>query len=238
MAQGRLDEAQVVLDASLRDLEARGHAGELPGLYALRNRALLLESRHRLPEALEVFRDLVERAERTLEPSDALIPTAMSELGALLEALGEGEEGERWARAAHEHARETLGPDSPYATIVEMRLGMVLQKRKKNDEAAPVLRHAVERLTEQFGESHTNTLQAMDALAHALLARGEIDEAEELGAARSRADSRAPSARHGRGSRSRRVSDWRSCSRRAGRRKSSSRARGRHPLPGRSGHDR
>ncbi len=183
MAQGRLDEAQAVLDASVLDLERAGTLESSPGLYALRSRALLLESRNHLPESVDVYRDLVVRAERALAPSDPdypIVPTVMSELGTLLESIGKGEEGEQWARLGHERAQTSLGPVSPFATIVQMRLGCILQKRGKNEEAVPLLRDALERMTEVFGEAHTNTLQARGSLARALTSQGELDEAEEL----------------------------------------------------------
>jgi len=181
LIQGRLDEASILIERCVAELEQEG---ELQSEYGVSAQALQAEwlvrtGRHEL--ALEAYRELIQRSEDVLGPDHTRTLDAMADLGLqLAQERGNEEEAEDWVGRAYERSHAVLGPDHPRTVSVLQRLASILWVRGELEEALELQRQVLEHTTTLYGEEHPNTLFAIQEIVLTLVRTRELDEAEEL----------------------------------------------------------
>ncbi len=192
----RLDEAERVMKESLahaRDIYDPDHPQILFRLNAL---GVLYPRMGRHEDGLPFAREAFEMRVRTHGESDPNTLASMSNLGALLADVGELGEAERLARRAVELGAEVLPPGHFYLGHFHDKLGMILLKAARFDEAEASFLDAHRVFLDAFGPDHMHTQRVVTSLAELHDAWHEVDRGagHDAEAARWRAMRTAPAA--------------------------------------------
>ena len=114
-----------------------------------------------------------------LTREDISVSAAMSNMGAILSALGEDLAAESMNREALELSSR-LGVDDFDVQKIRMRLGNCLTKQKKYEEAIEILQSVLDSREKHLGTRDSRTLDVMALLVQALSYQKKFDEAQEL----------------------------------------------------------
>jgi class 3 adenylate cyclase len=180
-----LDDAEAALEA------ARDHLAEAGAAWALGRTihflAWVARAKGEAARSERLFRESI----RILTPLEdrATLCESQRGLAELLLADGRVDEAERFALAA----RETVGPvDVTSLSTTTYTLGKIRAAQGRDDEAEPLLREAVEIISD--GEHRMQQRDSLEALAQFLRDRGRDDEAAEAEERRERVLAEAESA--------------------------------------------
>ncbi|KAL1495725.1 hypothetical protein AB1Y20_016592 [Prymnesium parvum] len=179
-AQGRLDEAEVLLREALeasRETLGNHHPNTL---ISINNLGSLLQDQGRLDEAGVLFREALEARRETLGNRHPDTLTSLNNLGMLLQAQGRLDEASALFREALEASRETLGNRHPHTLTSINNLGGLLKAQGRLDEASSLYLEALEASRETLGDRHPKTLISINNLGMLLKAQGRLDKAEVL----------------------------------------------------------
>ena len=185
LARRSLDEAEFALEAAREYLAEAGAAWALG--RTLNYAAWTAWHKGDTKRAEKLFRESV----RVLTPLEdrATLCESQRSLAQLLIELGKLAEAERFALAA----RETVGPqDMTSVSTTTMALGLVRGAQGRDEEAEQLLREAYELIAPT--EHRRHKVEALEALAQFLRARGREDEATEVEERRERVLADADSA--------------------------------------------
>jgi class 3 adenylate cyclase len=180
-----LDDAEAALEA------ARDHLAEAGAAWALGRTlhflAWVARAKGEGARSERLFRESI----RILTPLEdrATLCESQRGLAELLLAEGRVDEAERFALAA----RETVGPvDVTSRSTTTYTLGKIRAAQGRDEEAEPLLREAVEIVSD--GEHRMQQRDSLEALAQFLRERGRDDEAAEVEECRERVLAEAASA--------------------------------------------
>jgi tetratricopeptide (TPR) repeat protein/predicted Ser/Thr protein kinase len=149
-------------------------------LEALRTHANALGELGRRKEALEIQRDVLQRARARYAEDHEETLRAMHNLALALEQAGEMAESEKLYEQAIKGYRRVFGPDHLETAITASMLANVLFLKGDFKRAVPVLRDTHQAFRKARGPDHPQTLTSQNNLAIALARMGSIDEAEPL----------------------------------------------------------
>ncbi|GEN98747.1 hypothetical protein NSE01_05800 [Novosphingobium sediminis] len=177
---GKLDEAKALLQSA----QAAPHAGtgqrSVQAYWAAIARNFLAWQKGDGPTALAASRDMVSLAEACLAEGAAATLTAMTNLGAALDASGRQEESlaaqERAAVWGLEHVDES---STGLATAIN-NYGVDLRNSGRFAEAVTVLRHSINLFAKYQPTNLNQRATALGNLAWALDYQGQSREAETL----------------------------------------------------------
>jgi tetratricopeptide (TPR) repeat protein len=175
---GRLREAEQIFASALERLRAGPNAAPINLGYVLEDLGCARRDLGKLDEAESLLREALSHY-RSSQPSWLpYLASGHDSLGTLYLARGD------LARAEAEH-REALRLRDLYSTSDMNRvrssymLGLVLVRRGRTAEAAPMLQEALDRRTRLYGPLASDVAAVQDALAELHLADGELDRAED-----------------------------------------------------------
>jgi len=146
-------------------------------LESLNMVAWTLEDQGRAAEAEPLFRELLERHERTDGPDHPETIGAMNNVGAALTAQKRHAEAAPFFKGALDAARRVLEDDSDLLDYIN-NYGGVLQNQGDFAGAERCFREAFERSRTIHGDKHDGTLSALINLGSALKAQGRLADAE------------------------------------------------------------
>ena len=178
--QGKLDEAEPLMQRRLEGSEATLGAMHPETLIAVGNLAQLLKAQGKLDEAEPLYLRSLEGREATLGAMHPSTLIAVANLADLLQAQGKLDEAEPLYLRALEGFEATLGAMHPSTLVAVNNLASLLKAQGKLDEAEPLMLRAWEGQRVALGPSHPDTIVASYTLVDLLAKLGRVDEAREL----------------------------------------------------------
>jgi len=172
----RFEEALPVIDALLADT-ATGASARLQ-LMLERGRALLGLGRN--PEALAVFREVIEATDAQPEFDPEIGIQARHNLASALRTTGEFAESERLLREILAQRQALYGEEHPLTLFTRNNLAAAIALQGRDDEAESAFRSVLADRTRVLGGEHLSTLTSAQNLANLLIQRGRREEAEPL----------------------------------------------------------
>jgi len=179
-AQGKLDEAGVLLREALEAKRATIGDRHPDTLVSMNNLALLLLDQGKLDEAGVLLRETLEARRATLGDRHPRTLTSINNLGTLLQDQGKLDEAGVLYREALEARRATLGDRHPDTLVSINNLGVLLKDQGKLDESGVLYREALEARRVTLGDRHPDTLGSINNLGRLLHDQGRLGEAETL----------------------------------------------------------
>lgn len=176
--QGRLEEAQTVLEGAVRDAEAAGDRATL--LSAKGDLADVLDDRGAYDAAEKMAKEVLDEHTKTLGAAHPNTVAALSSLASVYRKQGRLMEAEKTFTEAWERYRRVLGTDHRSTVIAANNVGEILEKEGIYERAEPFLRAALDGGRKAFGETHPATLTTMNNLALLYESQGVFDKAEPL----------------------------------------------------------
>jgi tRNA A-37 threonylcarbamoyl transferase component Bud32/tetratricopeptide (TPR) repeat protein len=134
----------------------------------------------RTDEAMALFLENAEHAERILGAEDNVAITARHNYAAALRDLGEYAASVEQLRPIVERRTALFGADHPQTLFAKNNLAASLARTGASDEAERIFREAYEGRTRTLGPDHTDTAASAMNLANILLTSNRLDEAEPL----------------------------------------------------------
>ncbi|KOO33557.1 tpr repeat-containing protein [Chrysochromulina tobinii] len=180
IAQGKLDEAGVLLREALEAKRATIGDRHPDTLVSMNNLALLLLDQGKLDEAGVLLRETLEARRATLGDRHPRTLTSINNLGTLLQDQGKLDEAGVLYREALEARRATLGDRHPDTLVSINNLGVLLKDQGKLDESGVLYREALEARRVTLGDRHPDTLGSINNLGRLLHDQGRLGEAETL----------------------------------------------------------
>ncbi len=179
--RGRHIEAEPALRETLRNLE-EGLASP-DGLSVCQVRTVLgsvLRRQHKLDEAEELHRSVVEVCEKTLGPLHLQTTGCREELGVTLVHQGHLAEAEACFRAAVDLKHGTLGPLHPETATSMYAVAVTLTWMGRLEDAADMHSRALDVRSQLLAEKHLALADSYDDYGVVLRGLGQLDKAERL----------------------------------------------------------
>lgn len=176
--QGRLEEAQAVLESAVRDAQAAGDQQSL--LSAKGDLADVLDDRGAYDAAEKMAREVLDAQTQALGAAHPNTVAALSSLASIYRKQGRLMEAEKTFTEAWERYRKVLGNEHRSTVIAANNVGEILEKEGIYERAEPFLRQALDGGRKAFGETHPATLTTMNNLALLYESQGVFDKAEPL----------------------------------------------------------
>ena len=179
--QARFEEAASLWEGALASLASPTPARDTGMLMGVRNNLAQAYLRlGRLGDAIAMQRETLADQLATLgERHEHTLGSTMN-LGSMLIATGNTDEGFRMLYAAAEGWEQTLGPDHPNTLTAWHIIAGELEAMGRLDEAERAQRRVLDARARVLGESHPETIGAMINLALTLASGGKLEQAEEL----------------------------------------------------------
>jgi tetratricopeptide (TPR) repeat protein len=180
LAQGRLDEARVVLEELVgeqKDLLARADPGALEAVNLL---GMVSIQQGRLEEAEALFLDLCVDAERSLDPDHPMVVVFRVNLARVWEAQGRVAEAEELFRELVTQLEAKYGPMDTNVLMNRNNVAACLLRQGRTEEAEAIFRDVWEKHRTAVGESDDRTLFCQHNLAQTLVLLGRAEEALPL----------------------------------------------------------
>jgi tetratricopeptide (TPR) repeat protein len=161
---------------------AQGMAEGAKGGVTLRTELLqqlgaILANERRFPEAVEVSRRALQRAEQGLGPDHPRVASLLANLGQYNSQMGKEEEALRYTLRALQIQGKALGPDHPDFAKSYNTLGNIYSNLHRNEEAVTAFGRAVDIVRRQYGPRHWLVAGFMTGLATAHQSLGHLDVA-------------------------------------------------------------
>ncbi|RAU22690.1 hypothetical protein CU669_08435 [Paramagnetospirillum kuznetsovii] len=176
--QGRLEEAQTVLEAVVRDAGAANDVATQ--LSAKGDLADVLDDRGEYDKAEAMAKEVLQQQTVRLGAAHPNTLAALSSLASIYRKQGRLMEAEKTFQQALEGYLKVLGPDHGSTVIAENNLGEILEKEGIYERAEPYLRAAMDGSRKANGETHPATMTTMNNLALLYESQGVFDKAEPL----------------------------------------------------------
>lgn len=176
LAEGRLAEAQVLLEGVVRDA-----AADPVTVHAAKGELIdVLDSRGDHAGAEAMAKDVLTWQTGTYGSGHPLTVATLSSLAGIYRKEGRLVEAEQTFKDAFERFAKVLGQDHRSTIIAANNLGEILEKQGLYDQAEPFLRSAVDGARKRFGEANPTTLISLNNLALLYESQGDFDKAEAL----------------------------------------------------------
>jgi tetratricopeptide (TPR) repeat protein/tRNA A-37 threonylcarbamoyl transferase component Bud32 len=130
--------------------------------------------------AMRLFVEIAEHAERVLGEDDNISITARHNYAAALRDLGEYAASVEQLRPIVERRERLFGPDHPQTLFAKNNLAASLVRIGDADGAESILRETYAARARTLGPGHPDTAAAGMNLANILLTSGRLDEAEPM----------------------------------------------------------
>lgn len=176
--QGRLEEAQTVLEGVVNDAGAANDTATQ--LSAKGDLADVLDDRGEYAKAEAMAKEVLEQQSVRLGAAHPNTLAALSSLASIYRKQGRLLEAEKTFLQAWERYTKVLGSEHGSTVIAANNLGEILEKEGIYDRAEPYLRGALEGSRKAFGETHPATMTTMNNLALLYESQGVFDKAEPL----------------------------------------------------------
>jgi serine/threonine-protein kinase len=178
--QGKLDEAEKELVASLAILDKHEASDPLAAARARSDRAQVLFWRDKVAESAEMERRVYETYRRELGADHLKTATHQRNLCVLYEALDRYAEAETACRESQAIFERVLGPDHANLAQSYSNMAFLLDETGRTDEAVPYYQKTIAVRRKTLGNAHPATGQALQLYALSRLYWGHIAEAEVL----------------------------------------------------------
>jgi tetratricopeptide (TPR) repeat protein/predicted Ser/Thr protein kinase len=173
---GRFAEAEELLRAFLEAV-SRDRADRLLGVSTQLQLSYVLRETGRVPEAIEMQRRAVARAEQHGgEASDASL-RARQTLAATLSTVGETDEAVELIRSVHAATHAKYGPESPQGLSSTFELAFVTHELPDKREAESAYLDAIDGMRRVHGPDWPGLFEAQHNLSVLYLDLGRLDEA-------------------------------------------------------------
>ncbi|CAA7614213.1 CHAT domain-containing protein [Magnetospirillum sp. UT-4] len=174
--QGKLDQAQGLFEALIKDAEAAGDGATATN--AKGDLVDVIDERGDYARAEALAAEVVAARTKTLGDAHPNTVAALSSLGSVYRKQGRLAEAEATFRTAYERAEKVLGADHLTTIIMANNLGEILEKQGLFDQAEPFLRSALDGSRRVLGETHPSTLIGLNNLGLLNESQGNFDKAE------------------------------------------------------------
>lgn len=134
----------------------------------------------RLPEGLELSREVIRIQQQLLGPTHRDTLRSKVQLVATLWSMGKSQEAESLCREAFEQSSTALGEEDDTTLVAENTLAILLAERGDMEQSAQHLSHVVEVNQRKWGPDHPHTLTSRNNLSQLYERMGRFDEAETL----------------------------------------------------------
>ena len=175
----RIDDLQTALNGLEREL-GRDNLATIDAQHELAESLRL--ARH-YDKSIPLFEDAASRRERLLGPEHIETLKSLQGLAAAMQARGTSAAKTRALlieQRVWEGAKRSLGAGHLFTIQVQSNLGGLMSVTGNAEEAEQLLRDAVQRLSDAFGDSHQCVTSAKSNLALALAALGRDTEVEQV----------------------------------------------------------
>ena len=176
----RVDEAEALLKRAAKESRTILQPGQETSLLADLNLADLHMKRGQHAEAEELFRRVLDNAERGNQSNSVHALNAMNFLAALLTMQKKHREAEQLLRKCVVLKREMLGPRHPDTLGAEVCLTAVICIQRRFRESELLARQDLKTIRDVLGPEHYLTLSTVSILAKSLSEEKQFDEAEAL----------------------------------------------------------
>ena len=176
--QGRLAEAQEILEGAARDAAAANDVDD--ALSAKGDLADVLDDRGDYAAAEAMAKEVYEQQSQRLGAAHPNTVAALTSLASIYRKQGRLIEAEKTFQDAWERYHKVLGDQHRSTVIAANNLGEILEKEGIYERAEPYLRAALDGSRKAFGETHPATLTTMNNLALLYESQGVFDKAEPL----------------------------------------------------------
>ena len=177
--QGRYEEASVFHRQALEQREATLPPLHPSVLTSMNNLAGNLDRMGDFEEAVELYEELIVRAEQVYGESPA-VAMYLNNAASTYKRSGRPLEAEPLQRRSLALFRTTLGEDHRRVAMAYNNLANILLDQGRAEEGADMHRRALAMHREIYGDAHDLTAGSMSNLAAALRDLGRLDEAIEL----------------------------------------------------------
>jgi serine/threonine protein kinase len=134
----------------------------------------------RLPEAITLFEQVLEKRQALLGLDDKVTLYTMNSLGEAYRKAGQLNRAALLIKEALERKNATLGPDHPWTANSMHDLGLVYRDMGRYPEAIALLEQATAKLAVLSGPDHADTRYSRANLARAYQSAGQLDQANRL----------------------------------------------------------
>ncbi|MDO8606777.1 MAG: CHAT domain-containing protein [Phaeospirillum sp.] len=176
--QGRLADAQAVLESAVRDAGAANDTAAQ--LSAKGDLADVLDDRGEYAAAEAMAKEVLEQQTVRLGAGHPNTVAALSSLASIYRKQGRLFEAEKAFQDAWDRYHKVLGDAHRSTVIAANNLGEILEKEGIYERAEPYLRAALQGGRAAFGETHPSTMTTMNNLALLYESQGVFDKAEPL----------------------------------------------------------
>lgn len=176
----RFDEAVVLLDQTLPEIEARYGTGTYEWMSTASSLSTALARAGEPERALAIVDRLLEATSETFGATDSTTLSIRNNRGVRLLQLGRLEEAEQFMADTAAAAEAAVGADHPLALLSHINRIEVLVLLHRSEEAVSAGRRALATSLEALGPDHGLTAGAQAYLARALAAVNKFGEAETL----------------------------------------------------------
>jgi CHAT domain-containing protein/tetratricopeptide (TPR) repeat protein len=176
--QGRLDDAKLILEGTVKDAQAAGDMDAV--LSAKGDLADVLDDRGDYDAAEAMAKEVIDQQTQRLGAAHPNTVAALTSLASIYRKQGRLMEAEKTFQEAWDRYRKVLGENHRSTVIAANNVGEILEKEGIYERAEPFLRAALDGARKSFGETHPTTLTTMNNLALLYESQGVFDKAEPL----------------------------------------------------------
>ena len=168
-SQGRLEQAEALLDNAVKGLSRALGENHLSTLYAMNDLARVFRDQGKLERAEELFVKILEGEGRVSGENDVDTLSALKNLAAVFQKQGKPEKAEAILVKVVERSPRVLGEDHPEALFYKEDLAQLYQSQGRRSEAEPLLIAVLEARCRTLGDDNRDTLRSIDHLTRTLL---------------------------------------------------------------------
>ncbi len=179
LAQGRLDDAEATMQATIDLWRVIEKGGSAPEAQALNNLAWLLCVQGKFARAEETARAALEMRRRVRGNKHKDVAESLNMLAVILQRRGNLSEAEKLQRENLDLTIELLGSKHPDVVSAKNNLAWVFQSQRKHSEAELLLREALALHREVLGTTNEHTVQMLLNLGICCAGQGRMAQAED-----------------------------------------------------------